>query len=308
MNNSTLINETKSTLTTLEILEQINFFRKAEGIQSPMLHKNLLAIVRSEFEEEINELKIQPVNYEDKKGESRAMFELTLNQAKQILMKESKYVRKAMITYIDELEAKLRNPVANYTRKELFLLAVEYEEKIESLQLENKELERTKSWINDKKVATSVGRLGGLTKSLNTTKAKVVELESKLTKYEYPMHEVVLNNQQWFSYNAALEVRNNKIVRSKRKIAYDYNFQMNNLIIALANFKKPESGVIKYKLSGSVRKSFDWDAPLKICQDKLAEALCLDDDSRLVFDGWCDDVVRCDDWSEERIVIRLEVR
>lgn len=45
-----------------------------------------------------------PVEYKDKKGEKRPMFLLTLNQAKQVLLRESKYVRRAIISYIEVLE------------------------------------------------------------------------------------------------------------------------------------------------------------------------------------------------------------
>lgn len=79
--------ENKNTLTSLELLEQINFFRNDIEGKKPLAHKNLMAIIRNEFEEEINELKIQPVTYKDKKGEERPMFELTLSQAKQVLVR-----------------------------------------------------------------------------------------------------------------------------------------------------------------------------------------------------------------------------
>ena len=101
----------KDTITSLELVEQINVFRKEEGEKTDLLHKNLLAVIRDEFEEEINELKIQPVEYKDKKGEYRTMYSLTFNQAKQILMRESKFVRKAMIEYIDKLEKALSKKI-----------------------------------------------------------------------------------------------------------------------------------------------------------------------------------------------------
>ena len=111
----------KNDMTSLELLEQVNLFRKEEykeklknntlteaekekGKFTELLHKSLLDIIRDEFSEEINERKILPVEYKDKKGEKRPMFILTLNQAKQVLLRESKYVRRAIITYIEVLE------------------------------------------------------------------------------------------------------------------------------------------------------------------------------------------------------------
>lgn len=100
----------KNEMTSLELVEQINFFREKEGSKNKLLHKNLMAVIRDEFQEEINELKIQPVEYRDKKGEKRPMFILTLSQAKQVLVRESKYVRRAIIQYIEKLEQALKNP------------------------------------------------------------------------------------------------------------------------------------------------------------------------------------------------------
>lgn len=114
----------KNTITSLELLEQLNFFRekeyefksknntltKAESKRGKFVkleHKDLLKIINDEFIEEINEGKISPVEYIDKKGENRPMFVITLNQAKQLLARESKFVRKAIIEYIEKLENKL---------------------------------------------------------------------------------------------------------------------------------------------------------------------------------------------------------
>ena len=111
----------KNQITSLELLDQVNLFRKEEykeklkngaltkaeakrGKFVKLDHKDLLKVVRDEFSEEINEQKISLVKYKDKKGEKRPMFILTLNQAKQVLLRESKYVRRAIITYIEVLE------------------------------------------------------------------------------------------------------------------------------------------------------------------------------------------------------------
>jgi hypothetical protein len=84
------IKNNQDTISSLQLVEEINFFRSKQDNQSELLHKNLLAIIKEEFDEEINELKIQLVSYKDKKGENRPMFNLTINQAKQVLVRESK--------------------------------------------------------------------------------------------------------------------------------------------------------------------------------------------------------------------------
>ncbi|MBF0746543.1 phage antirepressor Ant, partial [Gemella sp. 19428wG2_WT2a] len=127
-----LIKQDKNKITTLELLEQINFFRSDIEGKNPILHKNLLQIVRNEFEEEIDEGKIQPISYKDSLNREKPMFELTLSQAKQVLVRESKAVRKAVIKYIEELEEKLKVPS---TYKEALISLVNQIEENEKLQL-----------------------------------------------------------------------------------------------------------------------------------------------------------------------------
>lgn len=125
----------KDTITSLELLKEINRFREEEynyklinglelgkvekkkGKFTELLHKTLLEIIRDEFSEEINEQKILPVNYVDNKGENRIMYILTLEQAKQVLLRESKYVRRAVIQYIDKLENKIIELQSKTNRK-----------------------------------------------------------------------------------------------------------------------------------------------------------------------------------------------
>lgn len=123
-----------------ELLKQINYFREIEykekeanntlteaqkkrGHYIEITHKNLLRTIRDEFNIPVNELKIEPVEnkiiptlvegifettYRDEKGELRPMFILTIDQAKQVLMRESKVVRKAVIQYLNLLEKRIR--------------------------------------------------------------------------------------------------------------------------------------------------------------------------------------------------------
>ena len=94
----------KSEITSLELLTEINKFRKEEGIKKELLHKTLLAIIRDEFSEEITEQKILPSSYKDKSGRTVPMFILTLSQARQVLVRESKFVRRAVIHFLEKLE------------------------------------------------------------------------------------------------------------------------------------------------------------------------------------------------------------
>lgn len=124
--------EVKDTMSSLELLEQINYFRNEIDGKKELKHKTLLEIIRNEFEEEINEQKILPVKYKDKKGEERPMYILNLSQAKQVLIRESKSVRKAVIKYIEKLEDKIRNQVKPMTPMELLELQFQFSKEIHS--------------------------------------------------------------------------------------------------------------------------------------------------------------------------------
>ena len=111
----------KNEMTSLELLEQINLFRQEEykikkenrtlteaeikrESYVELRHDTLLDIIRDEFEEEISLQKILESTYKNDRGKEYPLFILTLNQAKQVLLRESKYVRRATIQYIEKLE------------------------------------------------------------------------------------------------------------------------------------------------------------------------------------------------------------
>ena len=115
----------KDEMTSLELLEQINLFRKEEykeklknntlteaekekGKFTELRHDTLLDIIRDEFDEEISLQKILESTYKNSRGKEYPMFILTLNQAKQVLLRESKFVRRAVIQYIEKLEQIIR--------------------------------------------------------------------------------------------------------------------------------------------------------------------------------------------------------
>ncbi|MGL5189731.1 MAG: ORF6C domain-containing protein [Cetobacterium sp.] len=112
----------KETITSLELLEQINFFRNQEENKTELGHNDLLKVIRDEFEEEISLGKISQSEYKNSRGKSYPMFILTLSQSKQVLMRESKFVRKAVINYIEKLELELKKPL---TTEDLIILQAE---------------------------------------------------------------------------------------------------------------------------------------------------------------------------------------
>ncbi|WP_339002228.1 hypothetical protein KST09_04350 [Fusobacterium animalis] len=130
----------KESINSKDLLKQINYFREMEykekeanntlteaqkkrGHYIELQHNDLLKKIRDEFNIQVNEGKISLVEnkiiptsvegifettYRDNKGEFRTMFILTIDQAKQVLLRESKVVRKAVIQYLNLLEKRIR--------------------------------------------------------------------------------------------------------------------------------------------------------------------------------------------------------
>lgn len=94
----------KTEWTSIELVDVINHFRAIDGKKTMLQHKDFLKVLRDEFDTEINEGNFSPVNYQDKKGEFRPMYKLTSSQAKQVLVRESKAVRRAVIQMLEYLE------------------------------------------------------------------------------------------------------------------------------------------------------------------------------------------------------------
>lgn len=53
----------KETMTSLELVKEINLFIEQEGNRSELKHSDLQKVIRDEFEDEINEGKIYSVEY-----------------------------------------------------------------------------------------------------------------------------------------------------------------------------------------------------------------------------------------------------
>ena len=133
----------KESINSKELLKQINYFREIEykekeanktlteaqkkrGYYIELTHKNLLRTIRDEFnikkdlqnilEMLKDRLNFEPIyidgifvsTYKDEYDRDQIMFILTIDQAKQVLMRESKVVRKAVIQYLNLLEKKIR--------------------------------------------------------------------------------------------------------------------------------------------------------------------------------------------------------
>ena len=135
----------KESINSKELLKQINYFREIEykereanstlteaqkkrGHYIELRHDTLLNIIKSEFNLKIDLQNIlemlkekgqrnsEPMfidgifisTYKDKYDREQIMFILTIDQAKQVLLRESKVVRKAVIQYLNLLEKRIR--------------------------------------------------------------------------------------------------------------------------------------------------------------------------------------------------------
>ena len=112
----------KTEWTSVELVDVINHFRTLDKKKTMLQHKTLLEIIRDEFNEEINEQNFLPVNfYTDKKGEQRPMYKLSNSQAKQILVRESKAVRRAVIKLLEYLEQHNKHNLKVLNEREAYL-------------------------------------------------------------------------------------------------------------------------------------------------------------------------------------------
>lgn len=133
----------KESINSNELLKQINIFREMEykereasntlteaqkkrGHYTKLQHKTLLNIIKSEFNLKIDlqnilemlkdRQNILPIyidnifisTYKDKYDREQIMFILTIDQAKQVLLRESRIVRSKVIEYLNLLEKRIR--------------------------------------------------------------------------------------------------------------------------------------------------------------------------------------------------------
>ena len=133
----------KESINSKELLKQINIFREMEykekeanntlteaqkkrGYYIELQHKTLLNIIKSEFNLKIDlqnilemlkdRQNILPIyidnifvsTYKDSYDREQIMFILTIDQAKQVLLRESRIVRSKVIEYLNLLEKRIR--------------------------------------------------------------------------------------------------------------------------------------------------------------------------------------------------------
>lgn len=203
----------KDTITSLELLEQINIFRKEEyeskrargtlteaeqrkGTYTELLHKSLLEVIRDEFEYEIGEQKILPSSYRNSQNKEQPMFILNMDYAKQILMRESKYVRRAVVIYLNKLEDRVKELEKQLTTKEQYLLNI----------MTSK---------SDIEIATNVAKFNieyvqPLENNLKEEKDKVIlkDLELKNQKHKVELYDTIADKDKTFTMSEVAKLIN----------------------------------------------------------------------------------------------------
>lgn len=129
------------------LTEQINSFRKKEGVIAELLHKNLLVKIENEFDEDISRLNFKPSTYLAGNGRNEKCYELTFEQSLQVLMSESKTVRKGVISVLKKQQEVINGilmPNFNDPAAAAESWALEYRQKQIAIE-RAKEAERTVS-------------------------------------------------------------------------------------------------------------------------------------------------------------------
>ena len=181
----TLTNDKELRITSVELVDIINEFRKLESDTTDkeyvkLQHKSFMSKIRSELEilESVglgNEQNILLVDYIDKKGETRPCYSLNRDGMLQMLNSESALVRYKTIEYINDLEeenrklkegqelisahkeiASLKDTLSDFRRlteeaKEMYKPShkrkLQYDRLIKSVTSDKEEYDIVKEWI-----------------------------------------------------------------------------------------------------------------------------------------------------------------
>ena len=135
MTNSLMETTNGKTMTSLELVDLINKFRKEEfdaggKDYKEKLHNTIMRDIRSELET-METLGVKEglynfvqSSYVNSQGKTQPCYQLTRDGALQILNKESTYVRVATIKYINSLEEKVQSQTPQLTHEETLALSI----------------------------------------------------------------------------------------------------------------------------------------------------------------------------------------
>ena len=138
----------KTEWTSVELVDVINHFRTLDGKKTQLRHDTLLKILRDEFSEEISLQNILERTKTNSRGQTYPMYKLSNSQAKQILVRESKAVRRAVIKLLEYLEQHNNHNLKVLNEREAYLyeqgLIIDTVDKMADLIKKTKELSNKK--------------------------------------------------------------------------------------------------------------------------------------------------------------------
>lgn len=141
----TMSNENIVNMTSVEVVNLINNFRKEERNEVVLQHKNFIASIRNEIEALGNagvevELNFQPYSYVAENGKTNPCYKMNKAGIMQMLNKESALVRYKTQQYIEALENKINQqhkPLSTMELLELEFKAIrEQDQKIKEVKQE----------------------------------------------------------------------------------------------------------------------------------------------------------------------------
>lgn len=99
-------------MTSVELVDMINQFRKMEGNRSELLHKNLISKISKEIETLDSlgfrgQLNFKPSSYVNSQNKEQPCYELNRDGVLQLCMSESTIVRYKVLEYVNKLESKV---------------------------------------------------------------------------------------------------------------------------------------------------------------------------------------------------------
>lgn len=204
----------KNEVTSLELLDEINRYRKLEynykidnglelgkvelknGKFTELKHKTLLENIKEDFELEIREQKILPSSYVNSQNKKQPMFILNLEYCKLTLMKESNFVRRGVLEYIHKLENENKLLKENISLKDNLLLNIiksnndiekaeaiqKYEvEYVKPLEIENKN-QKIEIEKKDKKLKHKQEIIKGFTEDVSLLEKR--QLLNRVVRYK----------------------------------------------------------------------------------------------------------------------------
>ena len=180
-----MINPKTGKTTSLELVNEINLFREQDGNKTELGHNDVLKIIRDEFEEEIGMGILSHTPYvHPQNKQTYQMYHLTISQSTSVLVRESKFVRKAVIAKLEEASKPKEISKAEFA---LMLYESEVEKERLEMKVENLStaLDSLVEWISIIKVA-AFNSVHETLFSWHKLKKKSIEMGYEVKKAQSP--------------------------------------------------------------------------------------------------------------------------